>query len=604
MGDVTPTQGVATTIDGRGSGPYGCTGVGDVVAGGRVDAAKADPARRDRGPGRRASPAWRWASSPERGAPIPLPTATPTDAGGDPDLTITQMFGQPLTDDIARLPGVESTKAIVFVPSFIVSPIDGTPLLEPNPFAGNDDILGARIVEGRFTDPTNPNEFTVNRRLAEVLADRFGLGVGDQFDVVSYSQEQVEAELRLDRHAGRPGVQGDARRHHRIAVGLRRAVAADGVLTVVPRAPIRTSASCRRSSPRSSAMTPIRARCSTPCGSFRTATAPSPCRRGSSATAPGGPCASRSPRCGWSAPSRCSPRPIVIAQIVSRVVRVRDEERESMLALGWTPQRSCRRGRDRRGPPRADRRSGRRSSVAYALSSLFPLGVLDLFEPDPGPRADWLVAVAGVVGLAAVVVATAVIVGWRRPSVAATPGRRRAGWRARSRGGAPGMPLSVGARFALSNPRGRRSWTLVPRRCRRRGRVGRVGDRRPDPHDDRRSARPLGRQLRPALREPVHQRRRRHRRADRRRSRMFAPSPARTSARSRSTARTPRRSDSRAPRADLVPTVLEGRDPRSRRRDRHRCRGRAPAATSASATPSRRSARPASRTSSRWSGSS
>src|SRR4051794_9886534 len=66
------------------------------------------------------------------------------DAGGDPDLTITQMFGQPMTDDVAHLPGVESAEGIAFVPSFLVSPSDGTPILEPNPFAGNDDILGAR----------------------------------------------------------------------------------------------------------------------------------------------------------------------------------------------------------------------------------------------------------------------------------------------------------------------------------------------------------------------------------------------------------------------------------------------------------------------------
>ena len=35
----------------------------------------------------------------------------------------------------------------------------------------------------------------MNRALADVIADRYGLGVGDQFDVVSFSQAQVEANF-------------------------------------------------------------------------------------------------------------------------------------------------------------------------------------------------------------------------------------------------------------------------------------------------------------------------------------------------------------------------------------------------------------------------
>src|SRR6185295_2438579 len=48
-------------------------------------------------------------------------------AGGDPDLVITQLSGRPLNEAVATLPGVASVKAFVFVPSFLVSPLDGTP---------------------------------------------------------------------------------------------------------------------------------------------------------------------------------------------------------------------------------------------------------------------------------------------------------------------------------------------------------------------------------------------------------------------------------------------------------------------------------------------
>jgi hypothetical protein len=88
---------------------------------------------------------------------------------------------------------------------------------------------------------------------------------------------------------------------------------------------------------------------------------------------------------------------------------------------------------------------------------MFPLGVLGSFEPDPGPRVDWLVTVLGVVVIAAVVVTMGAVVGLRRARTAAV--HDHVGGLAGSvaeRGA--GMPLSVGARFASSGARGRRSW--------------------------------------------------------------------------------------------------------------------------------------------------
>ena len=85
--------------------------------------------------------------------------------------------------------------------SFPLAPTDGSPLLDLNPFAGDDEAVGARIVEGRFTDPAEPFEFTVNRPLASMLERRFGTGVGDRFEFASYSIDQVRGNVDVSTEA-------------------------------------------------------------------------------------------------------------------------------------------------------------------------------------------------------------------------------------------------------------------------------------------------------------------------------------------------------------------------------------------------------------------
>lgn len=376
-------------------------------------------------------------------------------AGGDPELTITQMYGQPLTDEIAQLPGVDSTKAIAFIPSFIVSPIDGTPILEPNPFAGNDDALGARVVEGRFTDPTNPSEFTVNQSMADLLDDRFGMGVGDDFDVVSFSQDQVAANFDSVDMPAVPAVAATL-------VGITEVpsefdepslqmVFSPAFLTSNPDIGVVQTIIAVYLDDDTDPRHVLEAVRQLPNGDGAFAV---PTRVVSDS-------ARRAVRFQTTALWLVGALSVlaaatVIAQIASRAVRLRDEERESMLALGWR---------------RVDRavEFGVEGAIlvlvaapvavvlSYALSSLFPLGALGSFEPHPGPRADWVVAFAGVVGLAAFVTLVAALVGWRRPNVVVSPDSigRVSGALSRSGGG---MPLSVGARFAWSNQRGNRAW--------------------------------------------------------------------------------------------------------------------------------------------------
>lgn len=96
---------------------------------------------------------------------------------------------------MSGLPGVTSAQSYSFVLSFPLAPTDKTPLTDLNPFAGDDRAVGARVVEGRFTDPHEPHEFTANRPLATMLQQRFGTKVGDRFEFASYSIDQVRGDV-------------------------------------------------------------------------------------------------------------------------------------------------------------------------------------------------------------------------------------------------------------------------------------------------------------------------------------------------------------------------------------------------------------------------
>jgi ABC-type lipoprotein release transport system permease subunit len=105
--------------------------------------------------------------------------------GGDPDLILRQPFGPPLTEAIAQIPEVREARSMTFVSAFPVG-ADG-PVLDPNPWAGDERALGSRPAEGRFTDAGAADEMTVNKPAADLL----GVDVGDRLDIKSFSQAQV-----------------------------------------------------------------------------------------------------------------------------------------------------------------------------------------------------------------------------------------------------------------------------------------------------------------------------------------------------------------------------------------------------------------------------
>lgn len=368
-------------------------------------------------------------------------------SGGDQDLVIIQSQGQPLDREIARLPGVASARSQVFVPSFLVSPVDGRPLLEPNSFAGDDQWVGTRLVDGRFTDPANPDEFTVNGPMAALLRERFGTEVGDRFQVVSYDRAQVAANFStIDKPAVPPFTA--------TLVGI-----TESPTEFDDRAPVTVfSRSFLQGHPDVGVVqTQIVVELD---GAERADVmdAVHRLRNGRDAYALDLPVVSQSARRAvrfqvtalWLvAALSLLAAAVVTIQVTSRALVIGESERRSMRALGWRQLDFAVEGAVE-GGLLAVVASPLAALVAYALTSLFPLGVLQLFEPDAGARPDWAVTSAGAVLVTALLVATGAAIGARSARVPLVrPDREGAASWVSWRSG--GMPLTVGARFVASN---------------------------------------------------------------------------------------------------------------------------------------------------------
>ncbi len=101
--------------------------------------------------------------------------------GGDPDAMVTQQLGRPRIDEIA---GLRSVDGVEFI-TFIGADVAGNDTL--NAFAGEALGPAARLVDGRFADPSAPHEFIANLTFVEEM----GATVGERFPVETQTQEQV-----------------------------------------------------------------------------------------------------------------------------------------------------------------------------------------------------------------------------------------------------------------------------------------------------------------------------------------------------------------------------------------------------------------------------
>ncbi len=375
-------------------------------------------------------------------------------AGGDPDLLITQLSGQPLTAEVADLTGVAEASSIAFVTSFLVAPTDGSPVLDPNPYAGDDRLTGARVVEGRFADPAAPNEFTVNRSLAKLLAERFGTRVGDRFQVTSFDQQQVAA------NAFDTGERPRVPLFTATLVGITETPADFDD----PSASMVFSRSFLRVHPTVGVVqTIIAARLEAGTDPATVMDAVHRLPNGADAY----PIQSRI----VSVDARRAVRfqvtslwlvtaiaaiavAVVVAQLTGRMLRMTDDERSSLAAVGWRP-RDLAIERVIEGAVGVAIAAPIAAMVGFWPTALFPLGVLRLFEPRSGPRMDWTVTIGGLIALAAIMATTAALVGRRRMPVDDRDDHVRTLVSFVAASGV-GMPLATGARLSTSGPGGGR----------------------------------------------------------------------------------------------------------------------------------------------------
>ncbi len=361
------------------------------------------------------------------------------------------MNGAPLTDAIAGIDGVTDATSQTFVTTFLVSPLDPSELLlDQNPFVGDARYMGARLIEGRFADPDSPNEFTVGSTFATYLREHFGTKVGDHFQTSSYDHRQADNNLF--------GEEPAVPRFEVTLVGV-------------------TESPSEFDDPYPAMTFPISFIAAHPTIGVVRSTIAVHLAPGTDAGAvmasvralPGGAEVQFFPARVVSNDARRVVRfqvnalwvvaavvllaaVIAIFKIVGRALRLGDEEWQAMTALGWR-ERDIAVERAVLGGLVAAAAAPVALLVGASTTRLFPLGALDTFEPDPGVRIDWSVALVGVALMAVVAVAAAALSSRRRSGARAARPAPFVRWLGAS---GAGLPLVAGARMMGSNRRGER----------------------------------------------------------------------------------------------------------------------------------------------------
>ena len=383
-----------------------------------------------------------------------------TKAGGDPDLVIQQLSGPPLTAEIAKIAGVARAQSVAFVTSFLVAPDDGSLVLEPNPYAGDDTMLGARVVEGRFTDPDVSDEFTINRVLATLLTERFGARMGDRFQIASFDQQQIVSNRAFN--SGEPPA---VPRFEATLVGIIETpsdfdnpaptmVFSQSFLSARPTVGV--------------VQTFIAVALEADANPDAVMDAVHELPNGGDAFAVVSRIVSADARRAvrfqvtalWIVTAiAVLAASVVVLQVIARMLRIDEDERSSLMAIGWRPKHLIVE-RSIEGGFAALLAAPVAAIVGFALTALFPFGTLRSFEPDSGARMDWMVTLYGVVAITAIVVIGAAFAGRR---LLTNESERNPGIVARlvAASGA-GMAPATGALLSATGPHGgRRSLTAL-----------------------------------------------------------------------------------------------------------------------------------------------
>ena len=109
------------------------------------------------------------------------------DAQGDRfDVTMEQVEGLPRTDEVEALPAVAAVETATFVFGGFIPP--NGEFVDAIAFAGSPEALAAELIDGRFADPSRPDEFVASQS----FVDTAGVAIGDELELARISREAAE----------------------------------------------------------------------------------------------------------------------------------------------------------------------------------------------------------------------------------------------------------------------------------------------------------------------------------------------------------------------------------------------------------------------------
>lgn len=307
------------------------------------------------------------------------------------DAVVTQDDGLPRTSEIAQLPAVADASGFTFLFAGLVT--DG--LADPILFAGELAAFDLEVVDGRESDPSRPDEVVITRSAAEGS----GLVVGDTATFVSFTRPGFEGDpdgpsvdVTIVGIADGPG-DGDP-----TVSAMAMAILPSAILDVGPIANALTLTSVKLTP--GADLDDLRSELDTLDRPEELSVQPhSPLndsvRRAVDTVARGL----------WILAAAAAIAAIAaIGQLVARQVRLPDDDRRALSAIGYRPEH-VRRECLLVGIVSVIAGIALGALIALAGSAVFPLGFVRRVEPSNGVRLDWVVVPLGALALTVLVIA-------------------------------------------------------------------------------------------------------------------------------------------------------------------------------------------------------
>ncbi|MEP7201277.1 MAG: FtsX-like permease family protein [Ilumatobacteraceae bacterium] len=358
--------------------------------------------------------------------------------GGSFDALVQQSDGEPpRSGEVASLPTVQSVEPMTFVFGVLIA-ADGTSLDSATVFIGSFRAGGVRVVEGRETDPHNPNEFVASRSFLE----QNHANLGDSFDLVTLTPQQAhDFGFAMDDPQG-----------PRVSIVLVGVV--DGAVQLEDPVPFAVASPALLDNYEIGVADTLMAVDLQPGADLtmlreQLDTLPQPGLSLEPGVLIGDPvrnAVQAQARGLWIlALVAAIAATAVLGQMINRQVRPARDERERLSAIGFTESQVLADAVGRAIIP-ITIGSLVGAVLAIAPSGFFPFGFVRVLEPNPGMRADWAVLVGGAaifIGLLTLwtVVALA-LTGWATRTMQASPVVEAIATRAASPTVATGMRMA------------------------------------------------------------------------------------------------------------------------------------------------------------------